>query len=268
VALTRTIPQDRSSGDALYPDGVRSYVRVVTHDFAQGIAAAHLAKRQGARRVAVLHQDEIDPRYARGLTLPFVASARRHGLHVVQFEWPHSKSYAGLAASVAQARPDAVFLAGVTTDAKRLIEDLRTALGPGVTLIAPESFSAPDIGKQLGPAGQGMLVTGPGLPAKKLPAAGQRFLREFAPTSTDSSDAPETAQATEALLDAIARSDGTRASVVDELFKTKVTNGILGSFSFDRHGDIAPAPVGIFRVEGGNLVPVRVIRAPLDEFPG
>jgi branched-chain amino acid transport system substrate-binding protein len=197
VALTRTLPRQTSSGDALHPDGVRSYLRVVTHDFAQGIAAAHLAKRHGARRVAVLHQDELDPRYVRGLTLPFVASARGLGLEVVQFEWPLRKSYVSLAASVAQARPGAVFLAGLTRNAKRLIEDLRAALGPGVTLIAPDSFSAPDMGKELGAAGQGMLVTNPGFPAKELPAAGQRFLREFAPASTNPLYAPEVAQATE-----------------------------------------------------------------------
>ena len=52
------------------------------------------------------------------------------------------------------------------------------------------------------------------------------------------------------LLDAIARSDGTRASVVDELFATKVENGILGSYSVDRLGDIDPAPVGVYRYEG------------------
>ena len=269
IALTRTVPGRGSSGDALYPDDVRSYLRVVTHDFAQGIAAAHLAKRHGARRVAVLHQDELDPGYVRGLTLPFVASARSLGLEVVQFEWPLRTSYAGLAASVAQARPGAVYLAGLTEgNAKRLIEDLRAELGPGVTLIAPDSFSLPEIGRDLGPAGQGMLVTSPGLPAKQLPAAGQRFLRQAAPASTNPVFVPETAQATEALLDAIARSDGTRASVVDELFRTKVTNGLLGSFSFDRYGDITPAPVGIFRVEDGNLVPVDVIRAPLDEYAG
>ena len=37
---------------SLYPDGVRSYARVVTHDLAQGAAAAHIARRLGARRVA------------------------------------------------------------------------------------------------------------------------------------------------------------------------------------------------------------------------
>ncbi len=76
----------------------------------------------------------------------------------------------------------------------------------------------------------------------------------------------EAAQAAEVLLDSIARSDGSRASVVDELFKTEVTNGLLGSFSFDRYGDIVPAPVGIYRFEGGEIVADGVIRAPLDDL--
>jgi len=43
-----------------------------------------------------------------------------------------------------------------------------------------------------------------------------------------------------------------------------VTNGILGSFSFDRFGDIIPAPVGVYRFEDGKLTVDSVIRTPLD----
>ncbi len=67
------------------------------------------------------------------------------------------------------------------------------------------------------------------------------------------------------LLDAIACSDGTRASDVGELFATKVENGILGSFSFDRNGDIVPAPVGVYRFEGGAIVVDGVVRTPLGD---
>ncbi len=71
-------------------------------------------------------------------------------------------------------------------------------------------------------------------------------MRAFGKANVDPGQgAAEAAQATEILLDAIGRSDRTRASVIDELFATKVKNGILGSFSFDRFGDIVPAPVGI-----------------------
>ena len=60
----------------------------------------------------------------------------------------------------------------------------------------------------------------------------------------------EAGQATELLLDAIARSDGTRASVVDELRATKVKDGILGSFRFDPNGDITTAAIPILRITG------------------
>ena len=56
------------------------------------------------------------------------------------------------------------------------------------------------------------------------------------------------AQAAEILLDAIARSDGTRASVTRELQRTRVRDGILGDVSFDANGDLAEGPVTIFRM--------------------
>jgi ABC-type branched-subunit amino acid transport system substrate-binding protein len=100
-----------------------------------------------------------------------------------------------------------------------------------------------------------------------MPPGGKRFARDFgrAPVVEPGQlGAYEAAQAAEVLLDAIARSDATRDSVVEELFATKVEDGILGSFSFDRYGDIVPAPVGIYRIEDGELVAHDVVRAPLD----
>jgi hypothetical protein len=42
------------------------------------------------------------------------------------------------------------------------------------------------------------------------------------------------------MLGAIARSNGTRASVVREMMRTKVNKGIMGTFRFDKNGDIIP----------------------------
>ena len=53
----------------------------------------------------------------------------------------------------------------------------------------------------------------------------------------------EAAQAAELVMDAIARSDGTRASVLDKLRASRVRNGLLGSFRFDANGDFTPASV-------------------------
>jgi ABC-type branched-subunit amino acid transport system substrate-binding protein len=67
------------------------------------------------------------------------------------------------------------------------------------------------------------------------------------------------AQAGEILLDAIARSDGTRTSVTRELFETRVEDGFLGDISFDRSGDLVEGPVTIFRVTRKRPVVDRVL---------
>ena len=56
------------------------------------------------------------------------------------------------------------------------------------------------------------------------------------------------AQATEVLLDAIARSDGSRASVARELFRVRFSDGIVGRVAFDRNGDPTHNLIPIFRV--------------------
>jgi branched-chain amino acid transport system substrate-binding protein len=249
---------------SLYPDGVRSYARVVTHDGGQGAAAAHLARRFGARRAAVVAQRGVDDEYVAGLTGSFGAAARALGIDTRRFEWPLRERYTELASSVAAARPDVVYLVGLPEqNADTLIEDLRAEVGQ-IPIITPDSFAADDMAEELGPIGEGLLTTVPGVPPDALPPAGKRFLREFGePLVVPGPGVAEAAQATEVLLDAIGRSDGSRASVVEELFETRVENGILGSFTFDRFGDIDPAPVGVYRYEGGKIVTEGVVRAPL-----
>jgi branched-chain amino acid transport system substrate-binding protein len=251
----------------LYPDtGVRSYARVIANDRAQAAATAHLAKQLGARRAALILQRGVDDPYVAALASSFRVTARSLGIATESFDWLHRRRYTELAADVARGRPDFVYVVGLTEqNAKVLIEDLRAALGPDVPFAAPDSFAFPEAARELGPVGDGFLVTVPGLPPEALPPAGKRLLRELGPSEAGPfpPGAAEAAQATEVLLDAIARSDGTRASVVDELFATKVENGILGSFSLDRFGDIDPAPVGVYRFEDGGIVTHGLVRAPL-----
>jgi ABC-type branched-subunit amino acid transport system substrate-binding protein len=59
------------------------------------------------------------------------------------------------------------------------------------------------------------------------------------------------AQAAELLLDAIARSNGSRESVVAALRRTHVERGLLGGIAFDSEGDMTRAPVTIFRALRG-----------------
>jgi len=99
-----------------------------------------------------------------------------------------------------------------------------------------------------------MYVSVFGVANQELPQRGRRLLRELEAASGRKPNSPSTAvyaaQATEILLDAIARSNGTRSSVTRELRRTSVKNGILGNIRFDQNGDLVEAPVTIFRVVG------------------
>ena len=120
------------------------------------------------------------------------------------------------------------------------------ASAPDVTLIGSEGFLG-DLSAGAEPAALGMYVAYPGADVEVLPPAGKRFLKDLEARTGKPSlfYTASAAQATEILLDAIARSDGTRASVTRELFKTRVENGILGDIRFDKNGDPVEALVTI-----------------------
>jgi branched-chain amino acid transport system substrate-binding protein len=262
TGLTRKTLDSPKDPGAYYPDGSRNYVRVVPPDNEEGRAVALLASRLGAESVVSVSQAGV---YGQGLSGPFIGEARRLGLRARDFEWGRQAAYAPLARHVASRRPDVVYLAGLPSlNGRRLLEEVRARLGPDVLFVGSAGFFMPSAA-ELGPAAEGMLIALGGVPSEKLPPAGQSFLRAFGKPAYDQRQgygAPEAAQSAEVLLDAISRSDGSRASVVDELFKTEVKNGILGSFEFDPNGDIDPAAVGFFRVEDGKIVVDRVVRVP------
>jgi branched-chain amino acid transport system substrate-binding protein len=175
-------------------------------------------------------------------------------------------SYARVARRIKQSGADSVFLAGgFGANGERLIKDLRAGVGPGVQILAPDGFAVPELGDATGPAGEGMTVSVAGVPPRALEGPGARFVSEF---GVALGEIPEpysvyAAQATELLLDAISRSDGTRASVIEELFRSRVENGILGDFAIGASGDTTANAVTIYRITGGQRRLFSVITPPL-----
>ena len=129
-----------------------------------------------------------------------------------------------------------------------------------------------------GDAAIGMYVSQDAPPTSALPPAARRFVQEFRRQYPEAEIGdyppwvPYTAQATEVLLAAIARSDGTRASVVRELHNLRVVNGPLGTFRFDRYGDTPINYTTILRVvkksPRGSDTPHAVIDRVLTVPPG
>jgi hypothetical protein len=95
----------------------------------------------------------------------------------------------------------------------------------------------------------GVYVTTSDLPRAELDLgrAADRFAGDFG--EADTALVLEAAQSAELVVRAIARSDGTRASELEELKASRVKDGLLG-FRFDRNGDVTPATVPILRITG------------------
>jgi branched-chain amino acid transport system substrate-binding protein len=256
VGLTHTAPGTAAGEPQEYePGGRRSFVRVVVADDVQGAADAILAKRLGVARLFVLHDQDV---YGFGIAASVRHAARKVGVRVVGFGgWdPHAHTYRALASKVAHARADGVFLGGSVdiSNGPSVVKDLRAVLGHRVQILLPDGFSPLAAFAHLaGPAAEGITMTLPGPAPERLRGEGHRFVVQFGqalgrPVEFYSGAA---AQATEVLLAAIGRSNGSRASVTRQVFKATVRNGILGHFSFDRKGDTTAGSVTVYRVVDG-----------------
>jgi ABC-type branched-subunit amino acid transport system substrate-binding protein len=147
-----------------------------------------------------------------------------------------------------------------------------SVLGPNtgkVKLIAPDGFTTDATITGAGSAGpknaEGMYLSVAGAPPEQLKGAGADFVTGFKKSTSAASVEPYTAyaaQAAEVMLTAIANSDGTRAGVMAELFKTKVTDGILGSFTINKNGDTNSNPVTVDIAKSGKLTTFKVITPP------
>jgi len=257
---------DLTADDDLYPTGTRNYFRLATTERYQGFAQVELARQLGHDRLFLLtsRAGEYVPLFPEGMRV----YAKRVGVQIVgeaTFD-PHAEAFERLAREVARDSPDSVAIVGLLTpETGDLIRELRAALGRGVSLSAPDDFYAPEALRKLaGEAAEGMYVANPGIPNDLLPPRGKAFLESFA--SERGGDAgPDFgasygAQGAEILLDAIARSDGTRTSVTDEVRRTQVRNGILGDIAFDAKGDLVQRPMTILRFTRGDFVVDRVVR--------
>jgi branched-chain amino acid transport system substrate-binding protein len=250
-----------------YPTGKRNFARILSPDDAQGVAEALLARQLGVKRVFVL-DDGSD--YGLNVLTAFRATARKLRINIVgNRTWaPDQTTFDSAAAAVAKGGADAVYLAGAECPScGELIKSLRSTLGPKPPIIVPDGFSADDMAQTAGPSAEGLYASVPGLPLNRLPAAGRRIEQLYGPPRLGSGGPSYAAQAAAVLLDAIAASNGTRASVSSHLLAVRIRHGLIGSFRFDKHGDPTFNPIMIFRVSRGKGRFDRLIVPPAKLIP-
>src|SRR5947208_6868904 len=267
VGLTHSGPGTAAGEpNKYYRTGKRNYIRIVAADDFQGAADAMNAKQLGLKSVYILNDKEA---YGQGVATDFKNSLTQLGVKVAGFAAWNGKasSYTGLATKIKATGADAVFLGGlICENGGKVVKDLRSVLGKNVTLLAPDRFTPISaVVSGAGQSAEGMYVSVAGQPNENLGAAGKAFVKDFGATQSGGQVDPYAAyaaQATEVLLTAIENSDGTRTGITDQLLKTKVTNGILGTFTINSNGDTSSNPVTQYLIKGGKQTTFKTITPP------
>lgn len=248
-----------------YPTGKRNYARVVAADDYQGAADAILAKSLGIKKIFILNDKEA---YGLGVATNFKNAAVKLGVKVVGFTaWDgKASSYEALAVKIKSSGAQGVFVGGlICENGGKVIKDI-VAGAPGIKVLTPDGFTPVSATvQQAGSAAEGAYVSVAGLPNSALKGAGAAFVKNFTKADHKAPDpySVYAAQAAEAMVAAIAQSNGTRSDIAKQVFKIRIKNSILGSnFGFNANGDVTANPVTIYKVVGGKSTTYKVIVPP------
>ena len=231
--------------DKYYPAGTRNYARVVANDAYQGAALAQFMQAQGVTKLFILNDREA---YGLGVAENVRGAAEFLGIEVVGFEaWdPKASNYEALMRSVGQSGADGLFLGGlIDENGAQVIRDKVKVLGPNdgdVQLFMPDGFTTQQTIDESGVENtQGAFFSVAGVPTDEFTSeSAQEFITAFEETLGGEPVDPYAiygAQAAQVMLDAIAASDGSRPSVIEQMFAVEVTGGLLGDFNFNENGD-------------------------------
>jgi branched-chain amino acid transport system substrate-binding protein len=259
-----------------YPTTTRNYARVVAPDNFQGPALALTAKGLGVKSVYILNDKQA---YGAGVAQYFEDAARKLGIKILGNDAYNTKTgtnYQSQFQGIAATHPDAIMVGGlVCENGGQLIKDKVAVLGPNskVKLLLPDGFTTSQTITDAGAASAGLYASVAGVPTDQLKGAGATFVTDFQNTyHPDFVDpyTPYAAAAAQVMLNAIAASDGTRASVSQHLFGQTVTDSVLGTFNINNAGDTNQGSMTVDVVKGGKLVTYKVLTPPsnlVETFP-
>ena len=226
-----------------------------------------LLKQLATGQERVRDPRQPDVRQGRRQRVP-VSGPQKLGIKVLGFEpWdPKATSYEAIGQQIKDSGAQSVYLGGIVcNNGVKLLKDLRAGRRPEAA-----SSSAPTAGRRTPPrsalARRRRACTSATRACRSRSSA--RRARRSSPASGKYANikgqlppySVYQAQAAQIILDAIARSNGTRKSVTTQLFKTNVKNGIMGTFHFDKNGDTSRSRRSASTRSAGRTGEVRVRR--------
>jgi branched-chain amino acid transport system substrate-binding protein len=253
-----------------YPTGQRTYARIVPKDTIQGAALVTLMKSDGCTKVFMTNDKEV---YGAGLANNIELAAKAQGLNILanQAIDKNAPNYRSLAQRAKSQGADCFIYAGTTAsgNAVQQVKDFAAAL-PNAKIYGPDGiaetgFANPKEGGIPVSLDKRVKVTVATLSPDQYPPDGQEFFKSFTQKYGVKNPDPYAIYGYEAMrlaLDAIKRSGtGERADILKAIFATKDRQSVLGTYSIDKNGDTTLTDYGVYKIENGELVFDKTIKA-------
>ena len=229
--------------------GYTNFFRVNANDLVQGeVDARFLVENQGAKRVAVVHNDT---EYGIGLAQSISQSLQALGAEVVvTIQVAEGQDdYSQELPQIQQANPDAIFYAGYEIEAPYLRFAVVQA-GLNVPFLASDgAFLSETIDESDGTA-EGMYVSGfAPSPATAVDAAWIKGYQEVEYRNPDTYSI-NGYSALEVLAEGVKKANSLDAASVSNAIRSLSVDTPMGQLAFEPNGDVRDATVYIFQVQG------------------
>jgi branched-chain amino acid transport system substrate-binding protein len=243
-----------STDNALSRAGWSTFFRLCADNERQAAVAAELAfSRLPSGRAVAVH-DGTD--YGRPLVQAF--ATRWHALsgRAVSVLAMHvgQEDFSEIVAAVRVAGADVIDFGATEIESSKLMNSLHAA---GVKALVISSEGGPDnpLARLAGPAGEGSIHTYAGADPLATPASRRLVERCRAEIGETPSYVIECYDAVSVIAQALEAGAATRQEVCSAVASTDL-EGLCGKIRFDAQGDRVDAPVSLWQVVGGRMVPL------------
>lgn len=265
--LTKEGFGDQGEPEIYYPNGIRSFCRVVPADDIQGLAAAWWAQQLGIKTTYILDDKEL---YGRGLAGVFEEGCRRAGIQVLGREGIDAKApdYRAVVNKVRATGTEMVYFGGITQNgAGKLVKDLRAGGFEG-TIMSPDATKEEAFIQAAGPASEGCLVTMGGLPPEHMGDKAQAWYKAYREKYNTEPEAYAiySYEAARVALAGIAKAGvKDRVKIREAIMSTRNFEGLVGDFSFDDQGDTSLTAISGFEIKDGAFVFKKALQTEFEQ---
>jgi branched-chain amino acid transport system substrate-binding protein len=246
-----------ATNPALTERGIKTVFRTVGRDDQQGPAiASYIAKELHAKKVAIADDKTA---YGEGIANEVEKTLKGAKVAIVGRERTTDKEtdFKAILTKIKAKNPDVVFYGGMDATGGPMIKQARE-LGIKAVFAFGDGACTDEMGKLAGPAAEGLVCSQAGLPRE---AASKEFVDAYTKKYGEIKQyAPYFYDGTLAMIEAMKKANSTDpAKFAPEVFNVSFT-GATGKVEFDAKGDRKDAEMTIFKLQGGKVVPVAIVK--------